>query len=86
MLRTTNMIIPLAAILLVIIVPPGNSWSCDWDEPVAVVHSESPAWFVSLLGFLHAERIEKNTDARDTTPDRHDVASSSVSASSKILN
>ena len=58
MARGTNIIIPLAALLLVALAPPGTGLSCDWEQPAAAAHAESPAWFVTLLDFLHAGKLD----------------------------
>jgi hypothetical protein len=66
----TNIIIPLMALILVTLAPPGTSVSCAWEEPVTMAQVESPVWFLTLLDILHAGKPAAKSGqklARDTT-------------------
>lgn len=61
MSRKRNIIIPLTALLLVTLAPPGAGVSCDWEGPATMFQTESPVWFVTLLDFLHPEKSAGNS-------------------------
>lgn len=56
MSHKTNIIVPLTALLLVTLAPPGAGVSCSWEGPATILQAESPVWFVTLLDFLHSEK------------------------------